>query len=129
MYRLETFLILGGDPGAYRAGQCLFRPDAAESVKAALRTGGREAVRTIEEVAVSGRALSQDAALYALALASSPQFGDAETNAAALEALPKVARTGAHLCKYAAYVGSVRGWGRGLRSAVADWYTSKPIQE
>src|SRR5205085_836693 len=36
---------------------------------------------------------------------------------------------GAHLCKYAAYVGSLRGWGRGLRSAVADWYTSKPIQE
>jgi len=129
MYRLETFLILGGDPGAYRATQFAFHADAAASVKESLRTDGPAAVRLIEEVSESGRALSQDAALYALALASSPQFASPETNAAALHALPRVARTGSQLCKYAAYVGTLRGWGRGLRSAVAEWYTSKPIQE
>ncbi len=129
MYRLETFLILGGDPGAYRAAQFAFHADAARSVKDALRADGVGAVRLIEEISESGRALSHDAALYALAIASSPQFADSETNAAALHALPKVARTGAHLCKYASYVGSLRGWGRGLRSAVALWYTSKSIQE
>lgn len=129
MYRLETFLILGGDPGTYRAAQFAFHADAARSVQDSLRTDGLGAVRLIEEVSESCRALSHDAALYALALASSPQFADAETNAAALHALPRVAHTGEHLCKYAAYVGSLRGWGRGLRSAVADWYTSKPVQE
>ena len=129
MYRLEKFLILGGDPGTYRAAQFAFHADAARSVKDSLRMDGLAAVRLIEEVAESGRALSHDAALYALALASSPQFADAETNAAALRALTRIARSGAHLCKYAAYVGSLRGWGRGLRSAVADWYTSKPVQE
>jgi 60 kDa SS-A/Ro ribonucleoprotein len=129
MYRLETFLILGGDPGAYRAGPFAFHADAAESVQTSLRTDGLGAVRTIEEIAASGRALAHDAILFALALASSPKFADSETNAAALHALPRVARTGAHLCKYAGYVGSLRGWGRGLRTAVADWYTSKPIQE
>jgi 60 kDa SS-A/Ro ribonucleoprotein len=129
MYKLETFLILGGDSGAYRAAQFAFHADAAESVHYALRTDGPGTVRMIEEIAASGRSLSHDAALYALALASSPKFADAETNTAALHALRTVARTGAHLCKYAAYVGSLRGWGRGLRTAVADWYTTKPIQE
>jgi 60 kDa SS-A/Ro ribonucleoprotein len=129
MYKLETFLILGGDPGTYRAAQFAFHADGAESVQNALKTDGLGAVRTIEEVAQSGRALSQEASLYALALASSPKFADSATNAAALHALPVVARTGAHLCKYAAYVGGLRGWGRGLRSAVADWYTSKPVPE
>ena len=127
--KLETFLILGGDPGTYRAGQVGFHEVAAASVKDALRADGQGVVRLIEEISESGRALSQDASLFALALASSPKFADAETNAAALQALHRVARTGAHLCKYAAYAGSLRGWGRGLRSAVADWYTSKPIQE
>ena len=129
MYRLETFLTLGGDPGSYRAAHFGFHADAGRTVKDSLRADGPAAVRLIEEVSESGRALSHDAALFALALASSPEFADAETNAAALHALPKVARTGAHLCKYASYVGSVRGWGRGLRSAVADWYTSKQVQE
>ncbi len=129
MYTVETFLILGGDPGNYRAAQFAFHADAARKVKDSLRTDGPGAVRLIEEVSESGRALSHDACLYALALASSPRFADAETNAAALHALPRVARTGAHLCKFASYAGSLRGWGRGLRSAVADWYTSKPIQE
>ncbi|MEO8127957.1 MAG: TROVE domain-containing protein [Bryobacteraceae bacterium] len=129
MFRLETFLILGGDPGAYRASQYAFHADACGPVREALRTDGPAAVRLIEQVAEGGKALSPDAALYALALASSPQFASPETNAAALHALPRVARSGAQLCKYAAYVGTLRGWGRGLRSAVADWYTSKPIQE
>ncbi len=129
MYRLETFLILGGDPAHYRAAHLAFQAEGTESVQNALRVDGPGAVRMIEEIADSGRALSLDAVLYALALASSPQFADSATNAAALHALPRVARTGAHLCKYAGYVGSLRGWGRGLRSAVADWYTTKPIQE
>jgi 60 kDa SS-A/Ro ribonucleoprotein len=129
MHSLETFLILGGNAASYRAAQSSFDEESAKSVQKYLREGGVHAVRSIEAVAASGSALSNDAALFALALASSPQFADPETNAAALGALPQVARTGAHLCKYAAYVGNLRGWGRGLRSAVADWYTSKPAKE
>ncbi len=70
-----------------------------------------------------------DPALFVLALAASPKFADASTNAAALEALPRVARTGTHLCTFAALVENLRGWGRGLRTAVADWYLSKPATE
>ena len=129
MHSLETFLILGGNAASYRAGRSAFDAEEAESVRTLVRDGGVQAVQTIESVAASGRAVGNDAALFALALASSPKFAGVETNAAALGALPRVARTGAHICKYAAYVGSLRGWGRGLRSAVADWYTSKPAGE
>src|SRR5262249_44921164 len=57
------------------------------------------------------------------------KFADAKTMAAALEALPQVARTGTHLCSFAAFVENLRGWGRGLRTAVSDWYVSKPASE
>ncbi len=129
MYKLETFLLLGGYPGNYRASQFVFDVHSTESVRTVLRAEGVRAVQTIAAIADSGSAISHDASLFALALASSPEFADAGTNIAALQALPQVARTGAHLCKYAAYVGGVRGWGRGLRSAVADWYISKPVGE
>ncbi len=49
--------------------------------------------------------------------------------AAALNALPQVARTGAHLCTFAAFAENLRGWGRGLRSAVAEWYLNQPASE
>ena len=129
MHSLETFLILGGNSTNYRAAQSSFDAESTASVQKWLREDGVGTVRRIEAVAASGNAISNDAALFALALASSPKSADPETNAAALCVLPHVARTGAHLCKYASYAGSLRGWGRGLRSAVADWYTSKPAKE
>ena len=34
-------------------------------------------------------------------------------------------RTGTHLLHFAAYVDGLRGWGRGLRKAVGNWYAGK----
>ena len=48
-----------------------------------------------------------------------------ESAALALAALPQVARTGTHLFLFAEYVEQFRGWGRGLRRAVASWYVDK----
>ena len=36
-----------------------------------------------------------------------------------------MARTGTHLFIFARYVQQFRGWGRGLRRAVGDWYLAK----
>jgi 60 kDa SS-A/Ro ribonucleoprotein len=38
-----------------------------------------------------------------------------------------VARIGTHLFHFAKYVEHFRGWGRGLREAVAAWYTEKEV--
>jgi 60 kDa SS-A/Ro ribonucleoprotein len=72
-------------------------------------------------VSESGRAPSNDPALFVLAMAAG--LGDDVTRALALTALPTVARTGTHLFHWLEYVGAFRGWGRGVRTAVGRWYT------
>ncbi len=123
--RLERFLILGADGGSYYAAE---RELTLENLRAAadrLDADGPRAVAMIEAVSVSGRAPKNDAAILALALAAG--HADADTRAAALRALPRVARTGAHLFLFAAAVERFRGWGRALRRAVADWYLAQPL--
>src|SRR5206468_5756068 len=56
-------------------------------------------------------------------------LGDADGRKAALDALPKVARTGTHLFLFARYIEQFRGWGRGLRRAVGDWYLDGPVDK
>ena len=88
-----------------------------------LAEDGPRFVRTVVEVSEKGRAYKNDPALFALALAAAAE--DAETRRMALEALPRVARTGTHLFHFASYVDGLRGWGRGLRQAVSGWYAAK----
>jgi len=120
---LDRFLILGSEENSYRVGVRELDVEAASAVRACLKVDGPRVVRTI----LDGSA--RDPALFVLALAASPKFADAKTNAAALNALPRVARTGAQLRKFAAFCTNLRGWGRSLRSAIADWYVTKPASE
>ena len=50
-----------------------------------------------------------------------------EVRKAALAALPRIARTASHLFLFASYVEQFRGWGKGLRKAVARWYDGKEV--
>lgn len=127
--RLERFLILGSEGGTYYVCEHELILENAIAVRECLKSDGFRVVRVVEEISVSGRAPKNNPALFVLAVAASPKFADAKTNAAALEALPRVARTGSHLCAFAALVENLRGWGRGLRSAVAGWYLAKPAAE
>ena len=127
--RLERFLILGNEDGHYCAGEREPAMENAPAVRECLQTDGGRVVKAIVEISNSARAPRNDASLFALAVAASPAFADSKTNVAALAALPCVARTGAHLCKFAAFAKNVRGWGRGLRSAIAEWYLAKPAGE
>lgn len=47
----------------------------------------------------------------------------------ALARLGDIVRTGSQLFQCAAYVEQFRGWGRGLRRAVAAWYTERDLDE
>jgi len=60
-----------------------------------------------------------------LALAYAAGKGDEKTRREALAALPKVARIGTHLFHFTDYVQEFRGWGRGLRTAVQEWYKTQ----
>jgi 60 kDa SS-A/Ro ribonucleoprotein len=125
--RLDRFLILGSEGGTYYIGERQLTQENAHAVVECLAEDGPRVVRRIVEVSVAGRAPKNDPALFALAIAAG--LGDAETKAAVWPALPQVARTGTHLFHWLQYLKAFRGWGRGVRRAVAGWYTAKPATD
>ena len=127
--RLERFLILGSEAGTYYANETALTVENAAAVQACLKADGLRVLNAVVDVSAAARAPKNDPALFVLAMAASPAFADARTNAAALAALALVARNDSHLCTFACMVEGLRGWGRGLRSAVADWYLNKPVKE
>jgi len=123
--RLGRFLVLGSDAPTYYASARELTKDNAQVVVRMAVEDGTTLVNTIVGISQSGRAPKNDAALFALAIAAS--FGNDETRKLALSSLPKVARIGTHLFQFAGYVETFRGWGRGLRKAVADWYLDRDV--
>lgn len=118
--RLRRFLILGAAGGTFYADERQLASENIANVRAALDSCGVEAVDEIVEVSRSGRAPSNDEAIYALAIACAHKNREVQTRA--LDAIPHVARTGYHLFMFCEFVQSQRGWGRALKRAVAEWY-------
>jgi 60 kDa SS-A/Ro ribonucleoprotein len=123
--RLHRFLTLGTDGGTYYTNAKDLTVENAAVVMDAARIDSMGLVRQIVDVSAAGRAPRQNPALFALAIAAS--LADDDGRAAALAALPRIARTGTHLFLFASYVEQFRGWGRGLRKAVGNWYATKPV--
>lgn len=125
--RLDRFLVLGAEGGSYYASERALTIDNAAAVGRCIDADGPRVVRRIAEVSLAGRAPKNDPALFALAMCAG--LGSPDTRAAAYAALPKVARIGTHLFHFLAYVEGFRGWGRGLRNAVAAWYNGMPAAD
>lgn len=121
--QLDRFLILGQIGPTYYATERKVVQKNADVIKQCLAEDGLRVVKRIVEISDSGRAPKNDPAIFALAMAAG--LGNAETKKAALQNLREVCRIGTHLFHFAADVQGFRKWGRGLRTAVADWYTSK----
>lgn len=121
--RFDRFLILGSEGGSYYASEQKLTEENTKAIAACIKEDGVKAVEKIVAVSDAGRAPKNDPALFALALAAAQ--GNAETRTAAFDALPKVARIGTHLFHFAAFANELRGWGRGLRSAVGKWYNAQ----
>jgi 60 kDa SS-A/Ro ribonucleoprotein len=123
--RLDRFLILGTEGGSYYATERKLTVEGAEALGRCIDADGLRVVRRVAEISDAGRAPKNDPALFALAMAAA--LGAPEVRKAALEALPRVARTGTHLFHFLAFVEGFRGWGRSLRRAVGDWYNAKGV--
>ena len=123
--RLHRFLTLGTDGGTYYTNAKDITAQNAEIVLRMVQSKGLYTVGQIVEISKAGRAPKNKQALFALAIAAS--HGDDATRAAALAALPDVARTGTHLFEFLNYTKQFRGWGKGLQKAVLRWYTDKPV--
>lgn len=118
--RLRRFLTLGTTGGTYYAAEKAITADNAGVVLDWARNDSLTLVREILGVSLKGRAPRQAPALFALAAASG--LGNDAGRKAAFEALPHVARTATHLYGFTGYAEQFRGWGRGMRRAVAGWY-------
>src|SRR5262249_6307466 len=101
--------------------------DNAQAVIRCIQADGVRAVARVSAISASGRAPKNDPAIFALTLAAG--LGDPATRAAAFAAVAAVRRTRPPLLQVAASVEGVRGWGRGLRRAVARWYLARPVDE
>lgn len=125
--RVLRFLTLGTDGGTYYVSEQELTRNNATTL---LRVAGDRAPWLVEQVvaiSTAGRAPRQNPAIFALAAAAA--LGDDAGRRAALDALPAVCRTGTHLFLFARYVEQFRGWGRGLRRAVAHWYTDRDVDD
>lgn len=125
--RLERFLLIGSEGGTYYVGEQKLTEENAQSILKLLKTDGIKVVDTVVDFAVNKRAPKADAGLFVLALAAS--FGDQQTKNAAYQAVSTVAGYSTHLFTFLANVQNLRGWSRGLRKAVARFYTGKSVDQ
>jgi 60 kDa SS-A/Ro ribonucleoprotein len=125
--RLRRFLTLGTEAGTYYTKAPELTRQNAEVVIRMAQNDARTLVDTVVEISLSGRAPKPKPAIFALAIAAS--LADDEGRTYALSKLNAVCRTGTHLYDFATYIKQFRGWGRGLKRAVGNWYTSKPVDK
>jgi 60 kDa SS-A/Ro ribonucleoprotein len=121
--KLDRFLVLGSEKGTYYIGEHKLTMEHAENLIEALVEDGKRVVKRIVAISHAGRAVKNDPAIFALALAAS--LGDQPTKTAAFEALPSVCRTATHLFAFVETCEGLRGWGRGMRKAVGRWYNAQ----
>jgi 60 kDa SS-A/Ro ribonucleoprotein len=121
--RLDRFLVLGAEGGSYYADEQELSKENAQAIVRLLPQDGVRVVEQIVKISEGGRAPKNDPAIFALALCMG--MGDNLTKKAAAEALPKVCRIGTHLFSFVDAVQAFRGWGRGLKKAVAAWYNDR----
>ncbi|QGF20313.1 Ro-like RNA binding protein [Gordonia phage Sixama] len=128
--QLRRFLILGVDGGTYYQSAPALARENAGVVENLARTNPALLVDEIIEVGTKNLAPRANPVLFALAMAASPSVNeDVEQRTRALQVLPEIARTATQLFIFLNYVQQFRGWGPGLRKAVANWYTSKSTSQ
>ena len=118
--KLRRFLILGTEGNTYYASEREMTRDNATLVEDLWLTDPKTTAATIVDISVNRRAPKQDPAIFALALGAASQNPDARR--LALLAMSSVCTIGTHLFQFVKAVTQMRGWGRALRRAVADWY-------
>lgn len=124
---IHRFLTLGTTGGTYYTGEAELTKANTGVVLAAARDRGTWLANEAAAISIAGRAPKQNPAIFALAAVAG--LGNDDARKRALSLLPQVARTGTHLFLFATYVEQFRGWGRGLRNAVAHWYLDRPVDD
>lgn len=123
--QLDRFLIIGSEGGTYYVTERALTVENAKNVVECIKADGVEVVNRLLAVSLQGRAPKNDAALFVLALVLT--YGDDGARRAAYTAIPQVARIGTHLFHLMSYLKDLRGFGRGLTTALSTWYDRSPL--
>lgn len=123
---LDRFIMIGSEGGNYYVGEKDVTKQSFDNTLKCIAADGPRAVARAVEYSVAGRAPKNDPALVVLALAAAK--GDSLTQAAAYEALPKVARTGTHLFTFVGVLNALGKWNAAAKRGLAKWYTERKIE-
>lgn len=119
--RLERFLIIGTEGGTYYSDEKKLTKDNAKFVKELIERDEKLVIVTVRAVSVSGRAFRNSNAIFVVAALFA--YGKVKPESLVTD----VCRTATHLFEFAEYIQLLGGWGRSKRNAVANWYTSKSV--
>ena len=125
--RLRRFLILGSEGGTFYTSARDLSIENADVVRRCLDADFIKTIQMIVEVSEQGVAPKNEPAIYALALAAS--HTGIITRKTALDALPKVCRTGTHLLHFMKYCKAMRKSSRMYRTAIGKWFNDKPADK
>lgn len=123
--KLDRFLVLGAEGGTFYVSQQKLARDNTRTIQDLIRQDGYRVVHRTMSLLQDGRLPRMDPALFVLALASAE--GNEITREAVYRAIPNL-NTGTHLLHFVHFANDLRGWSRGLRRAVANWYTTRPAK-
>lgn len=126
--QLKRFLIIGNEQGTYYEKPQAMTVKNAQNVVLCLQSEGKASVDMIVDVSTRGIAPKNDAAIFALALAT--KYGDLFTRRYAWDNLYNVCRTGTHLFQFReVYKILGGGTGRCAQRALTNWYLRKTPDE
>jgi len=131
--RATRFIILGTQSGTYYASeQALTKENAEVIFRLANSHDGLRLVDLIVDISLNNRAPKQNQTLFALAVCAASDYKEGDhypVRQAAYAAISRVCRTGTMLFQFISYCDQFRGWSRGLRRAVGDWYTHPAVSD
>lgn len=126
--QLDRFLVLGTEGGTYYIKEDKLTLQNAATVIKLIQADGVKVVERAVEISIAGRAIKNDSAIFTIALAI--KYGNDATRQAAYASIPKVCRIGTHLFMLAQALDDLgKGWGRGLKKAVSNWYLGRTADE
>ena len=124
--RLQRWLILGSEGGSYYAGEKELTKQNILCLENCLKEDYVKTLLMIEDASFNPPSMSLP--IFALAVAASHE--NPRVRRYALDSsFNIVCRTAGHLIEFIDYVDEMRGWGRGLRNAIADWYLSRNVKD
>lgn len=117
--QLRRFLILGNQGGSYYCSEQKMTLENAKCIQDCAANNLQKTLDIIVSIAMGNIAPKKDPSIFALAVLMIDHANEARKH------VNTICKTATDLFHFVDYCNQLRGWGKGLRNAVANWYTSK----